>query len=72
MLKKGLRQPAKQGSTFREEGVMGPQTRDYILLLAVGATAGSFFVKLIDKSLLRVKSNSKDKPRVLKIREAYK
>ena len=48
---------------------MGRQTSDYILLLAVGATAG-FFVKLIDKSLLRVKSNSKDKPRVLKIRRA--
>ena len=51
---------------------MGQQTRDYILLLAVGATAGFFFVKLIDKSLLRVKSNSRDEPRVLKIKEAYK
>ena len=71
MLKKGLRQQAKREEDLLSEGVMGTQTSDYILLLAVGATAG-FFVKLIDKSLLRVKSNSKDKPRVLKLREAYK
>ena len=51
---------------------MGQQTRDYILSLAVGATAGSLFIELIDKSLLRVKSNSRDKPRVLKIKKAYK
>ena len=48
---------------------MGMQTSDYFLLLAVGATAG-VFVNLIDKSLLRVQSNGKDKPRVLKIRRA--
>ena len=41
-----------------------------IPLAGRGATAGFFLLKLIDKSLLRVKSNGKDKPRVLMTRKA--
>ena len=41
-----------------------------IPLVGRGRDGWLFFAKLIDKSLLRVKSNGKDKPRVLKIRKA--